>query len=290
LGLVLELMYHHGGKPHWGQLNNLTVPGHGSIYSRFSEWRGGGWSKASNCTKRTFENDLSSRWQLTSPTIVSPIMIPSVIGRTESDAMKVLMDVGLVPVSAFIRLPSLGSIVKAQRPLSNVPVPPGSSVILNYGPDYTPKWANYLGLGTEHFLNGPSAVSWGANRIDVFVRGTDNRLYTKSFDGSSWNNYSKMGEEEISSAPAACSWGANRIDVFVRGTDNRLYTKSFDGSSWNNYSKMGEEEISSAPAACSWGANRIDVFVRGTENRLYTKSFDGSSWNNYSKMGEEEIR
>src|SRR4030095_9674017 len=39
LGLVLELMYHHGGKPHWGQLNNLTVPGHGSIYSRFSEWR-----------------------------------------------------------------------------------------------------------------------------------------------------------------------------------------------------------------------------------------------------------
>src|SRR5207245_2400307 len=36
----------------------------------------------------------------------------------------------------------------------------------------------------------PAAVSWGANRIDIFVRGTDNALWHKWWDNywSSWEN------------------------------------------------------------------------------------------------------
>jgi hypothetical protein len=34
--------------------------------------------------------------------------------------------------------------------------------------------------------SSPGCASWGANRIDVFVRGTDNELWHKYWDGSSW--------------------------------------------------------------------------------------------------------
>jgi len=88
-------------------------------------------------------------------------------------------------------------------------------------------WSNYLGLGAEQILDAPAAVSWDPNRIDVFVKGTDNCLWRKSWDGTGWTGYSQLGTNVIGSTPAACSHFPNRIDVFVKGTDYKLYTKSF---------------------------------------------------------------
>ena len=72
LGSILELMYDHGGLPHWGQLLDLdrqgygSPRGHGSLYSRFAEWRQAYATTSNNFTARTFENALSRRWNLTS--------------------------------------------------------------------------------------------------------------------------------------------------------------------------------------------------------------------------------
>jgi hypothetical protein len=95
---------------------------------------------------------------------------------------------------------------------------------------------DYVQLGDEQINSWPAAVSWGPNRIDVFVRGTDARLYTKSWDGSAWSDYVQLGDEPIENVdntpPAVVSWGPNRIDVFVSGNNARLFTKSWDGSAW----------------------------------------------------------
>lgn len=72
LDVILSVMYQHGGKPHWGQMIDMTVKGHGSIYPRFAEWRRVYERMSNGFTIRTFENDLSNRWQLTSPTVLSP--------------------------------------------------------------------------------------------------------------------------------------------------------------------------------------------------------------------------
>ncbi|MEZ4504703.1 MAG: M28 family peptidase [Thermomicrobiales bacterium] len=49
--------------------------------------------------------------------------------------------------------------------------------------------ASLVGLATEHTdvvsVSGP-VVAWGANRLDLFVTGTDSRVYHKWWDGSSW--------------------------------------------------------------------------------------------------------
>ncbi|MBD1874353.1 hypothetical protein H6F75_12740 [Nodosilinea sp. FACHB-131] len=157
------------------------------------------------------------------------------------------------------------------------------------------QWSGYTQLGNEVIKYPPSAVSWGLNRIDVFVVGTDNRLYTKSWNGTKWSSYTQLGNELISSREAvvswvsAVSWGPNRIDVFVIGTDSRLYTKSWDGTKWSGYTQLGNEAVIEVPSAVSWGPNRIDVFVIGTDSRLYTKSWDGTKWSGYTQLSDEAI-
>jgi microsomal dipeptidase-like Zn-dependent dipeptidase len=91
---------------------------------------------------------------------------------------------------------------------------------------------SYEQLGGEPIASDPAVCSWAPGRLDVFVRGTDNALWTKWYDGNNWSGYLQLGGEPIASDPAAVSWGPNRIDVFVRGTDNALWTKWYDGNNW----------------------------------------------------------
>src|SRR5438132_779091 len=88
-------------------------------------------------------------------------------------------------------------------------------------------WNDYTQLGPNPIVGRPSVVSWGPNRIDVFVQGTDNALYTKSWHGVIWSDYPQVGANPIVGQPSVVSWGPNRIDFFVQGTDNALYIKSF---------------------------------------------------------------
>src|SRR3954452_3196381 len=82
---------------------------------------------------------------------------------------------------------------------------------------------------------GPEVVSWGPNRLDIFVVGTNHGLYHKWWDGTSWGpsltGYESMGGTIIGQ-PEVVSWGPNRLDIFVVGTDSGLYHKWWDGTSW----------------------------------------------------------
>ena len=138
-------------------------------------------------------------------------------------------------------------------------------------------------------------VAWGANRLDVFVLGTDRALYHKWWNGSAWGpsltGYESMGGV-CTSNPQVVAWGPNRLDVFVTGTDSALYHKWWDGSNWGpsvtGYERMGGV-CSGDPRIVSWGPNRLDAFVLGTDRALYHKWWDGSAWGpsltGYERMG-----
>src|SRR5947207_3158211 len=68
----------------------------------------------------------------------------------------------------------------------------------------------------------PEAVSWGPNRLDIFVVGTDSALWHRWWDGSQWGGWQSLGGI-LKSPPTAVSWGPNRIDVFAVGTDSALW-------------------------------------------------------------------
>ncbi|GAA1741953.1 hypothetical protein GCM10009809_41840 [Isoptericola hypogeus] len=142
--------------------------------------------------------------------------------------------------------------------------------------------------------SGP-VVSWGPDRIDTFVLGTDRALYHKWWDGSAWGpsvtDYEYMGGICMS-APEVASWGPDRLDAFVLGTDRALYHKWWDGSAWGpsvtDYEYMGGTCLS-PPEVASWGPDRLDAFVLGTDRALYHKWWDGSAWGpsvvDYEYMG-----
>jgi hypothetical protein len=43
------------------------------------------------------------------------------------------------------------------------------------------------GGGFQRSITGPAAVSWGADRLDVFARGADGQMYHKAWDNGSWS-------------------------------------------------------------------------------------------------------
>ena len=55
------------------------------------------------------------------------------------------------------------------------------------GSSWQPSLTDWESLGGEIDKGtSPAAVSWGPNRLDIFVVGTDKALYHKAWDGSSW--------------------------------------------------------------------------------------------------------
>ena len=120
-------------------------------------------------------------------------------------------------------------------------------------------------------------TSWGPERLDVFVRGTDNALWQLTYDNG-WTNWERRGGVLLTSDPMAVSWGPGRLDVFARGTDDALYQFTYDngGTSWERRGGRMHEDPMTHPVAVSWGPNRIDVFARGPRNYLWHMWFDGT--------------
>jgi hypothetical protein len=140
-------------------------------------------------------------------------------------------------------------------------------------------WSSLGGFATSAAL----ASSSGPSSSDVFVRGSDNGLYHKAWNGTSWSNWESLGGI-LTSSPSVVSWGPNRIDVFVRGSDNALYHKSWDGTAWGKWEYL-DGILTSGPATSTRGSGLLDVFVRGTDNALWHKSWNNGQWSQWENLG-----
>jgi hypothetical protein len=107
----------------------------------------------------------------------------------------------------------------------------------------------------------------------VFVRGTDDALWHRWFDGGRWSGWESLGGV-LASGPDAASWSAGRLDVFVKGTDAQLWHRWFDGGRWNGWEPLGGS-LNSDPSAASWGPGRVDVFARSSSDQLIHRWWSG---------------
>jgi hypothetical protein len=144
----------------------------------------------------------------------------------------------------------------------------------------------------------PYAVSWGTNRVDVFVRGSDDNIWIDSTGdaGTNWTGWNVLGRgatngTPIATAPSAVAWGANRLDIFMR-EDGTVYHKAWTGTSWwpnqiggwDNIGSMQIGILDIPPLPVSWGPNRIDLFKYENNTGTFTKTLyhkwsnDGINW------------
>ena len=143
------------------------------------------------------------------------------------------------------------------------------------------QWDNMGGK----IIGKPTAVAWGPNRLDVFVRGLDNKMYHKAWAASAWYPGSGVSDWEslggsFAGNPVAVSWESERLDIFGRGFDGHLYHKWWTPSSgWApaQWEDMGGK-LSTDPVVVSWGKNRLDIVMRAYDGTVNHKAFSGDRW------------
>jgi len=137
---------------------------------------------------------------------------------------------------------------------------------------------NWTSLGGG-LKGAPEAAEGSGASTDVFVRGTDDALYTKHWNGTSWGPWTLLGGT-LTGDPGAVAQAITRLDAFVRGTDNHMYTRSWNGSSWAAWALLMPGSMLSGPDASIRAGipNTVDQFVQGTDNQLYHReSADGGN-------------
>ena len=152
----------------------------------------------------------------------------------------------------------------------------------------SPETASGSGLTSD-----PAAVSTKFNRIDVFARGPNMKLWRKRWNGTSWGVWTRLGaptvadqsgsvleedevpvlgssETAITSAPDAASrWipHETHLQVVARGPDGGLWRRTFSDGDWSKWHPMGGDIVGD-PSIVSWGWDRLDYFARDTQSRL----------------------
>ena len=143
-----------------------------------------------------------------------------------------------------------------------------------------------LSDGTTKLVYGPTAVSWGPNRTDIFALDTERKPKHQYWDGTSWlSKWESLGDATLTYSPTAISWGVNRLDLFGIDWDSgSLLHYYWDGSQWSMWEDLGKPSADvalarfSTVAATSWSTNRTDIVALGEDGAYYYKYWDGSQW------------
>jgi Common central domain of tyrosinase len=127
-------------------------------------------------------------------------------------------------------------------------------------------------------------------RINLFVQGTDRRLWERYWDGAAWTwvdaGKEVDGEPLVLARGNVGSPGAAdlRVNLFVRGLDGNLWERYWDGAAWT-WVDTGKA-VSGDPIAVVRGDAgdvaaddlRINLFVRGADGNLWERYWDGAAW------------
>jgi hypothetical protein len=115
--------------------------------------------------------------------------------------------------------------------------------------------------------------------LQLFVRGSDNALWWKSYDQIEgwWGPWTSLGGG-LTSSPAAISRYVAAIEVFARGNDGALWSRysTDNGVSWSNWASLGGKLLDGTGPAVSAREGGFDVFVIGTDHALWQKTWTSS--------------
>jgi hypothetical protein len=137
-------------------------------------------------------------------------------------------------------------------------------------------WRGWDSMGGA-LSSSPGVASWGENRLDVFVRGTDNALYQRFFvggpGGSGWSDWVYHGGD-LHSTPDAVSWGPGRVDVFFRGVDGGLWQRYFE-SGWQGWQSLDQYPPAGQEVFATTTQTYVDVTNNDARWRIYKRCAEG---------------
>jgi hypothetical protein len=151
----------------------------------------------------------------------------------------------------------------------------------------------------------PAIANQSPGNFDVFVRGTDNRIYWKSFRRR-WLPFEPSPIEDVGawaslgccfgSDPSAISRGDGQIDVVAIGAvTGRPSRKRFAGGAWGQWVyvrdgvpaggiKQAADQSYLGPAIAARTADSLDVFVVLASGTLAVTTLQNGSWTNWATL------
>jgi hypothetical protein len=89
-------------------------------------------------------------------------------------------------------------------------------------------WGEWESLGGLPMTSDPSAAARFKGEMTVFARGTNNKLWMKSYSMESdrWSPWFPIGGMDIVGSPDVTATKSGRIDIFARGADNAIWHTS----------------------------------------------------------------
>ena len=139
-------------------------------------------------------------------------------------------------------------------------------------------WAGWFNVsGGAAALGSPiTAIARNPNHLDLFVTGTDGRIYSTWWDAdggwADWFNVSG-GAAAPGSRINVVARNPNHLDLFVTGTDGRIYSTWWDASGgWANWFNVsgGAAALASPIDVVARYPDHLDLFVTGTDGRIYS--------------------
>ena len=147
-------------------------------------------------------------------------------------------------------------------------------------------WQSLDGFATSN----PVAAVNSDGRVQVFVRGSDQNIYTRrqiSPGSTNWEAWSGLGGS-ASSAPAVIRNADGRMQLFVRGPSGNLRSRqqASAGGSWNAWINLGGR-IHWGPTAALNSDGKVAVFVGGQNNDLFqiVQTSAGGAFGSYQALG-----
>lgn len=106
-----------------------------------------------------------------------------------------------------------------------------------------------------------------ARAQQVFVRGTDNKLWGNWDDGLGWTGWQPLGGQSIYSAPDACASASDLVSVVALLEDGSTALRQRRNDTWGEWRSLGGRFTSAPAITCSVGG--LDIFARGTNNGIW---------------------
>lgn len=150
---------------------------------------------------------------------------------------------------------------------------------------WTPQSTPAVGI-----CSGPTAVSWGPGRLDLFVRGCDGEIWTKGSNNLSWGGWFKVSSRpsgvSFVNRVTATSTGNSNISLFVNASNGKIYQISRTSSGWGaQWTESGCcIDTDSSPAVAHAGSGKLDLVIKSA-GQFWWRRFSGGSWTPFRPLG-----
>ena len=176
----------------------------------------------------------------------------------------------------------------------------GNVLSAAWQPDFADWWHGWWQINGGRGAGGAAVhgVSRSADKLDIFVIGTDNRVYTAAWEpgfADGWHGWWSLlgGVAAPGAHVTAVSRSADKLDIFVTDVTGAVMSAAWEpgfADGWHGWWHIngGQAAPGAAVTAVSRSADKLDIFVTGTDGGVYTAAWEpgfADGWHGWWRIG-----